>query len=342
MSKASTCPYCGHKISRVEYQRVISKVEAVVKSRVNDELSAARKALDAERKKVKLVKQSVRRDARAWADSQVERQTDHLRQEVERLKRLRAAAREDGVVTGRREVQRDLERAYSKIRGLERQLSKKTSDEFGEVSEQDLYDALRRAFPDDQFVRAQKGQEGADILHKVCYRSKVCATIAYECKNVGKWSNTYFAQARQGAEKAEASHAILVSSVFPKGAKGFTAMQGVSVVAPAGAVALARVVRDFLIEVERRGLSDLEAARKASALYSFLRGSAFRASMQGIILSVDQLQALQRGERRAHELVWRRQTEHLTGIVNRASQIQARVGAMLEGARGVERPQNVG
>src|SRR6266487_3393572 len=105
MSNMSSCPYCGHKITRAEYEKIVTKVEAVVKARVTNELSAARRSLEAEWKKVKALKQSTRQEARDWAESQIDKKTGALRQEVGRLKRLRAAARENGVMVGRREVQ---------------------------------------------------------------------------------------------------------------------------------------------------------------------------------------------------------------------------------------------
>ncbi len=327
MSEYKKCPYCGHKISGAEYKKVVQKVEAEVGRQVSDE----RERLHDERLKLKELQRSARAEAREWAESEITEKTQGLRDQIARLKEARQQARDEGVETGREQTQRKLNRAHKKIVQLERQLSNRSTDELGEMTEEDLHGELKRVFTDDKIERLPKSDGGSDVLHRVCYRGKVCGAIVYECKNQKAWQNKWCAQAKHGAEHAQAQHAVIVSATFPKGAKGFAVVKGVPVVAPTGAIAFARVLREALIEMERSGLSIDERAEKSKVLYEYLRGTQFRANMEAIVDAAKGLRDLQDRERKAHQLVWTKQTEEFKTIIDRVGQVQGHITALLEG-----------
>lgn len=339
MLKSERCPYCGNKVTRAEYEKVRAKVERELRARLDQEVGAERKKLREELKALRRERKDARREARAWAEEKVRKATSSLRAEVKRLREAKDAAREEGFQAGRRENSRALDLAQERIATLQRQLSRKTSDEFGEWSEQNLFDDLRRAFPEDEIVRLPKRDGGADISQKVRYRGKVCGTIAFECKNVKAWSHNFVAQAKRGAEQLQANHAVIVSTAFPKNAKGFTTLKGVPIVVPTGAVAFVEILRGSMIEMERRGLTERERVEKSKALYEYLRGTAFRSSMQGIVNAATELQEIQKRERKAHEEVWNKQALQLTAIVTRSGQVESKISALLEETPGRAQPK---
>jgi len=330
MLKNERCPYCGHKVSHAEYEKVRAKVERELRSRLDKELAVERKKVQQERDALRRDRQATRAEARSWAKDQVKQATASLRAQVDRLRDAQDATHEEGVEVGKREGRRSLERAEKQIAVLQRELSRKTSDEFGDWSEQDLHDALSRAFPEDKIVRLPKGDGGADIAQEVRYRGRPCGTLALECKNVKEWSNSFIGQAKRGAERLDTEHAIIVSTAFPKKAKGFAMLKGVPIVVPTGALAFVEVLRGSLIEMERRGLSTGQRVEKSKALYEYLRGTSFRASMQSIVDAATELEEIQKRERKAHEQVWTQQASHLSAIVNRTGQVQGKVVALLE------------
>src|SRR5579872_1497199 len=173
MHKNERCPYCGHRISHADYEKVRAKVEKELRVRLDQEVATERKSLQRDRDALRRERAAARGEARAWTKGQVKHTTSVLRAQVERLRKAQDAAHEEGVEVGKREGRRSLDRAEKQIAVLQRQLSRKTSDEFGDWSEENLYNALCRAFPEDQILRLPKSDGGADIAQRVRYRGKV-------------------------------------------------------------------------------------------------------------------------------------------------------------------------
>ncbi len=103
---------------------------------------------------------------------------------------------------------------------MDKQLQKKTANEFGDGAEIDLFEALRESFSGDKITRIPKGQSGADILHEVLYKGVSCGKIIVDSKNrqmLAEWD--FVTKLRQDQVKAGAEHAILATTVFPAGKK---------------------------------------------------------------------------------------------------------------------------
>jgi hypothetical protein len=49
---------------------------------------------------------------------------------------------------------------------MQRRLQKKTPNELGDEGELDLFEELKREFPNDQVERIKKGKQGGDIIHR--------------------------------------------------------------------------------------------------------------------------------------------------------------------------------
>jgi Uncharacterized protein conserved in bacteria (DUF2130) len=85
----------------------------------------------------------------------------------------------------------------------------------GEGAEVDLFEALKKEFPDDDIVRVAKGAAGADIIHKVMHNRKECGTIVYDSKNHLVFRNDHVTKLRSDQLAQRAEHAILSLRKFP-------------------------------------------------------------------------------------------------------------------------------
>lgn len=128
--------------------------------------------------------------------------------------------RDTAVLKVQAEFNRERESFQGKIKEMERQLLKKTSQDLGEGAEIDLYETLREAFPDDRITRVQKGQPGADIHHEVMYKGQSCGKIVIDSKNRHGWQNGFVTKLRQDQTEAGAEHAILSTQRVPKRQEG--------------------------------------------------------------------------------------------------------------------------
>ena len=91
-------------------------------------------------------------------------------------------AKDDAVNAERAKAFEDSQKLQNKVTDLQRALDNKTAEELGEGAEIDLFEALKKEFPDDRIDRIAKGAAGADINHVVLHRGRECGTIIYDFK----------------------------------------------------------------------------------------------------------------------------------------------------------------
>jgi len=109
----------------------------------------------------------------------------------------------------------ETQRLTGKVEDLARQLERKTANELGEGAELDLFESLKQEFEGDQIMRVSKGAAGADSIHDVVHRGKICGRLVYDAKNRNAWRNEYVTKLREDQITAQAEHAILSSLKFP-------------------------------------------------------------------------------------------------------------------------------
>ena len=137
------------------------------------------------------------------------------------------------------------------MKSLNRQLEKKSGEQFGEMAELDLFAELKCAFPTDRIERVGRGVKGADIVHTVMDGNTVAGRIVYESKNVSTWQNAFIEQAKKYHAQYETPYVIVVSRVFPKKQRGMCVVDDVPVVEPRLATTLAAVMRDGILEIAK-------------------------------------------------------------------------------------------
>jgi hypothetical protein len=191
------------------------------------------------------------------------------------------------------------------VQSLERKLEERRASDLGEGAHIQLFDALKEEFPDDHIRRISPGVSGADILHTVMKRGVACGSILYESKNAMQWRDEYVTKLVRDQTAAGADHAVLATFKFPKDtAQVEIREEGVIVVNPARAVAVAQLLRTNLLHVHTLRLSKSERQEKMAELYDFMTSKQFGLLMSRLDTHSDALLALQEKDRKYHERHW--------------------------------------
>lgn len=201
-----------------------------------------------------------------------------------------------------------------KLQHLQRQLQQKSAEELGEGAEQDLFEALRAEFPDDQINRVGKGESGADILHRVRHNGKVCGCIVYDSKNRNAWRSEYVTKLRRDQLSEKADHAILSSHVFPAGARQLHIQDGVIVANPARVIALVQMLHRHVVQTHCLRLSNEARQLKTDRLYEFITSDRCMQLLDQIETLTEDMLDLEVKETKAHRVTWNRRGELLRSV----------------------------
>jgi hypothetical protein len=265
------CPVCKKPLTKTEFERAF-KIHEAQKAHVE----TRERELREQEQRFKAEKKRVKKEAR----------------EAEHNRTRRIVAGKDLQIGKLRETVRLLKRG-------------KTPQEYGPEFEVKLLKRLRAEFKDDD-VQPTKGGRGGDVLHTVKEGGKVAGTIVYECKWTSRISGSHVRQTAQAKMSRRAEFAVLVTSGGKRGFSGFTEISGILVVAPAGVLALAGLVRNHLVEMLRAGIEKKRRAQIANRLLRFIKSSEFKNPIEEIVRTGDNLREGILEEFKWHKNDWER------------------------------------
>jgi hypothetical protein len=321
--RSDVCPYCGQPVTRQQLNDIRARVRAeeqarlkVLERQLREQAAAAAKAEAA-----KLTKQAAELAAREKALAIKQKQVEAT-----------AKARyDDGYRKARGEAARIQLQLQKQVDDLKRRLERKTADDLGAISEEDLLDCLRRRYPDDAIERVPRGAAGADILHEVHWNGGVCGRIVYESKNVKTFLSAFVEKATGYRTQYDTPYVVLVTTAFPAGERDFCARDGVLLVHPSKVTYVIDIIRGSLIEVARAGAAGAARDTKGERLLAYVTSDEFKERLRGVLDAVDDLRNLQAEERKRHEGIWCAQEEAFRGIQKFAGRVQSQVRAIVEG-----------
>jgi hypothetical protein len=218
-------------------------------------------------------------------------------------------AKDDAVNAERAKAFEDSQKLQNKVTDLQRALDNKTAEELGEGAEIDLFEALKKEFPDDRIDRIAKGAAGADINHVVLHRGRECGTIIYDSKNHKAFRSDHVTKLAEDQIAARAEHAILSLHKFPKGTGQLHMQDGVLLANPARVVAVVTLIRKHMVQTHTLRLSSAERAEKMAALYAFITSERCVQLLDRIEKQADDLLELQNKEIKWHKNNWEKQGE---------------------------------
>lgn len=298
----------------------------------------------AERNARTLIRQMERRIAQSeLANRRAERSKIALQRDFKRqvLQAKRSAAQE-----GRAEIQKANERVLktvhakdSQIENLNRQVKDLheqirkgvTQQVDGLHFEKTLAQELINRFRDDH---VQSFGKIGDILHTVKVDGNAAGAILYECKKTDKWSNGFLKQVKRDMATRRANYGVVVTFALPKTARGFLVRSGVSFVHPYGALHLADVLRNSLVELHDGSTTPRKLDKRLKALMLYIQGNRFKGSMRQIIGETEELVQAMGNEMQAHKRFWRDRYARYGSIFHAASRVRAESLEALKGREG--------
>jgi hypothetical protein len=186
----------------------------------------------------------------------------------------------------------------------------------GEVQEMELEALLAMKFPSDLVEPVPKGEFGGDILHKVLSPSgQQCGTLIWESKRTKNWSDNWLTKLRNDQRAARADFAILVSRALPKDVVAFDFIEGVWVVEPRCATAVAVAMRQSLIEIATMRQRKLGQSTKMGMVYEYLTGPRFCALVESIVEKFTEMEQDLAKERRTMTRLWAKREEQIRGVI---------------------------
>ena len=294
--KTYRCPVCKKSLTKHEYESALGV------------MSARETHFDDERKTL------LKRVARA-EQGQARARQEGIRYEKARSQRLMAGQ------------SRQMKKLQERIAQLEKGTTPQTD---GLEFEHKLVARLKAEFPKDDIQH--KGQAG-DILHFVKFNNQIAGVIIYECKRCPRISSAHVQQTFRAKQERKAHFAVLVTTGKRRGFSGLCQERGVLVVAPLGTVALASLLREHLIEMQRSNIAIERRAAIAQGLLKFVASPEFSNPIEKVVRTSLQLQDVLREEVKGHQRVWKKRWEHYQAIEWDASDIQANVKSVLHGEK---------
>ncbi len=180
-------------------------------------------------------------------------------------------------------LKKKVEDANEATEAVKRKLEQGSQQLQGEVQELELEECLRTEFPLDIIEEVEKGRNGADVIQTVVSKNgKVCGKIVWESKNVKNWSNAFIPKLRNDMNDAKGDGGILVSNVFGKDMVEFTQQDGVWLVKPSGAMAMARLIRERIISVSDALVVVERKVTIQDAVYAYVTSAEFRNKLENI------------------------------------------------------------
>lgn len=237
-----------------------------------------------------------------------------LQQRLEEQRDALEKAKDDAVNATNAKAFEETQKLQTKIAELQRIADKKSADELGEGAEIDLFEALRRDFPDDKIERVGKGTPGGDVLHEVRLNGRSCGTIIYDSKNRKVFQTEFVKKLAADKIAARAEHAILSTHKFPAKTGQLHIEDGVVLANPARVVAIVTLIREHMIRMHALRLSNAEREAKTDRLYAFMTSQRCGDLFGRVDSLAQDLLDQQVKERDWHERVWKKQGEALRAI----------------------------
>jgi hypothetical protein len=327
------CPWCDSAISHSRF----AEIEAKIRNQGETKLAEAGRQLRAALETQHAAELAQQRQQVESALTIRLNELDVLRQkDLADQRMVLQKDRDESVLRAQADFNRERESLQAKMKEMERALLKKTSQDLGEIAEIDLFEALRQAFPDDRITRVPKGQNGADVHHEVVHKGQLCGKIVIDSKNTKAWQNAFITKLRQDQIEAGADHAILSTTVFPRGQRDLCIEDAVIVVSPLRVTHIVALLRRTMITVHVRGLSFDERASKMTKLYALITSAKYTQQFQELGKLSTDIQTLDASERKAHDTTWKKRGSILARIMNALQDIDNEVAGVVEGEEPID------
>ncbi len=183
--------------------------------------------------------------------------------------------------------------------------------------EQDLRQILEHEFRDDDFEDVPSGQPGSDVIQRVKLAGVAdCGLIIWESKNTKNWSDGWLAKVRKDQRDNNADLAVIVSTSLPKSVYGFDRIDGVWVTARRHAAALAKALRQALIDNRQIRVANEDRDAKAERVYAYVTTKECHQRITAIVEAYVAMREDLDAEMRVTQARWAKRGKELKGLLS--------------------------
>ena len=181
-----------------------------------------------------------------------------------------------------------------------------------DISENDLKEALKQAFPIDSIDDVPTGVKWADLLQSVKNNFwQITWVIVWESKNTKSWSESWVMKLKEDSLKVAWNVSVLVTNILPKEIKNFWFYEWIMVSSPEFAVAVATLLRDKILSISKVEKSLEGKDLKMELLYKYLSSQEFSSKINMMVEVFSNLKAWIDTERRLMEKNWKKREKDL-------------------------------
>jgi hypothetical protein len=138
----------------------------------------------------------------------------------------------------------------------------------------------------------------------------------WESKNAKVWNAEWIKKLKDDQGLVKADSVIIATSVLPEGIIDFGFRDGVWITSLRYAIALATILRQQLLEINRIKLSVTGKDQKLDALYNYLTGNEFKNRVETIAMAFKSLKEGLDAEKRAIEKIWARREKEIDRVLH--------------------------
>lgn len=222
---------------------------------------------------------------------------------------------------------KERDKAMERVKELEEMGKRGTTPQIeGFNFEQDFAQQLRQKFPKDEIKLT--GHKG-DIIHIVRVQDKKSGIIIYECKKTKEFENKFIEQIRRDRVRAIADYGVLVTWATKERKQNFWIEKDIIVIHPLGALDVAILLRETLIQIYALKLSKTEIETKSKAVLEFIQSEEFKIRIENSIVKSKEVYESLKKEITTHFNVWNKRKKIYESIYANTNVIQNTVRYLL-------------
>lgn len=314
-NKIFICPLCESVLTREKYLDIVGVWEE--RKRLETSLKREMQTIREERIRLREDRERMKREMKLAVREAAAKATSKERKRADRL---------SAMIQGKSQ---QIQFLTHKVKELQEQLKRGTTPQVEGLNfERELVKDLQKNFPHD---RVEHHGKSGDILFCVSHKGKQVGSIIFECKLTSSFSGAYVVQTKKAVAERNATYGILVTLASKKGTAGFWVDNEVIVVHPFGAVHVAGVLRQSILDICATRISTQEADRRAAALMEYIKSDDFKNLVGDTIFRTLELYGLLKKELTSHKKMWKRRFDHYRQIYDNSSGIKARTTGILHG-----------
>jgi len=224
---------------------------------------------------------------------------------------------------------KDIQLLNRKIRELQEQLKRGTSPQIEGINlEEEMMQELGKEFPQDTFNHYGKN---GDILQTILHKKKTVGKILYECKRTDKYHTSFIDQVKKAMIKRNATYGVLVTTASKRGTAGIWVEDNIIAVHPYGAIYVAHILRQSLIEITEAKLTKADLEKRANELIRFIQSDEFKNIIEDCIYKTKKLCQELVKEYKYHRSAWKLRYDYYVSIHNNINRLQLTTSNILNG-----------